>query len=59
MKTGREGRPLWRCLVCGELIDPVLLINRMSQPKPEKKFFLSRLPISRERMAEPFTGMSP
>jgi len=32
--TGRIGITAWRCLTCGEVIDPVILANRTNRPEP-------------------------
>jgi len=32
--TGRIGISAWRCLTCGEVIDPVILANRTNRPEP-------------------------
>lgn len=32
--TGMIGITAWRCLNCGEVIDPVILANRTNRPEP-------------------------
>lgn len=32
--TGMIGVTAWRCLTCGEVIDPVILANRTNRPEP-------------------------
>jgi hypothetical protein len=32
--TGTIGITAWRCLSCGEVIDPVILANRTNRPEP-------------------------
>jgi hypothetical protein len=32
--TGMIGITAWRCLSCGEVIDPVILANRTNRPEP-------------------------
>ncbi|MHB8482664.1 MAG: hypothetical protein ACYDBV_08030 [Nitrospiria bacterium] len=33
---GRAALYIWRCIPCGEIIDPVILFNRRCQPEPRK-----------------------
>lgn len=48
--SGRDGTYAWRCISCGEIIDPVIVWNRMrtktqrlirEQPKPARRLFRS------------------
>lgn len=32
--TGVIGITAWRCLTCGEVVDPVILANRTNRPEP-------------------------
>jgi len=32
--TGQIGITAWRCLTCGEVLDPVILSNRNHRPEP-------------------------
>ena len=32
--TGNLSFPGWRCLICGEILDPVIANNRESRPMP-------------------------
>ncbi|MFQ5508090.1 MAG: hypothetical protein ACE5FN_02000 [Leptospirillia bacterium] len=32
--TGMIGITAWRCLSCGEVVDPVILANRTNPPEP-------------------------
>jgi hypothetical protein len=32
--TGQYGLDAWRCLLCGEVTDPVILANRVNRPEP-------------------------
>lgn len=34
---GRTAQLMWRCVSCGDMIDPVILINRMRWPHINKK----------------------
>jgi hypothetical protein len=31
---GEIGITAWRCLTCGEVLDPVIMANRASRPEP-------------------------
>jgi hypothetical protein len=44
---GRAIDPVWRCLVCGEIVDPIILINRINHPQPKKGFSPSPLMLAR------------
>ena len=32
--TGQNSFVAWRCLICGEVLDPVILKHRSAQPEP-------------------------
>jgi len=32
--TGEIGISAWRCLSCGEVLDPLILANRLNRPEP-------------------------
>lgn len=33
--TGQFGITAWRCMLCGEVTDPVILANRVNRPEPQ------------------------
>lgn len=42
-ENGRADQFVWRCVACGDIIDPVILINRTNGPWSQKKFHVSRV----------------
>lgn len=41
-ESGRAGHPILRCPTCGDIIDPVILVNRMCWPESKKRLYLRR-----------------
>ncbi len=42
-EIGRADHFIWRCVACGDIIDPVILINRTSRPRSHKKNYRRRI----------------
>ncbi|TAK07431.1 MAG: hypothetical protein EPO39_06585 [Candidatus Manganitrophaceae bacterium] len=42
-EIGRASHFIWRCVACGDVIDPVILINRTNWPRSQKKLYLRRV----------------
>lgn len=36
-EIGRADHSVWRCIICGDIIDPVILINRTAKWSTSKK----------------------
>jgi hypothetical protein len=50
-EIGRADHFIWRCICCGDIIDPMILINRAGWPPPKKKLYPRRVIIWPERSA--------
>ncbi len=38
-EIGRAGQLIWRCITCGDIIDPIILINRIGWQQMRKKVY--------------------
>lgn len=45
-ETGRADYSVWRCIICGNIIDPVILINRTTKWSASKKRAYVRRAVS-------------
>lgn len=53
--TGHMNIEAWRCLVCGEVCDPVILANRAKRPEPDVPIHVRKRrakKLAREREAQ-------
>lgn len=41
-EIGRAEHFIWRCILCGDIIDPIILINRANLSPSKKKSYIRR-----------------
>jgi hypothetical protein len=41
-EIGRAEHFIWRCILCGDIIDPIILINRANFSPSKKKSYIRR-----------------
>lgn len=41
-EIGRAEHFIWRCILCGDIIDPIILINRANFSPSKKKSYVRR-----------------
>lgn len=41
-EIGRAEHFIWRCIICGDIIDPVILIHRANGSQSKKKSYVRR-----------------
>ncbi len=44
--TGELCVEVWRCLLCGEIIDPVIVANRANPPEPDRSARRAPAPLA-------------
>lgn len=42
-EIGRAEHFVWRCIICGDIVDPIILINRTNWPQATKNLYIRRV----------------